>query len=74
MGWPYWQVGGWCTFVEHFNHSRFIRTFRGHVGPVYRATWGPDSRMFITASEDSTIKLWKTKVPVVGKELIDVIG
>ena len=41
---------------------RFIGTFRAHVGPVFRATWAPDSRLVITASEDSTIKLWKTKV------------
>jgi ribosome assembly protein 4 len=41
---------------------RFLQTFRAHVGPVYRATWGPDSRLLITASEDSTIKLWRVKV------------
>ena len=35
---------------------------RGHAGPVYRLTWAGDSRLLVTASEDSTMKLWDAKV------------
>ena len=48
--------------IINLHPIRFIGTFRAHVGPVFRATWAPDSRLLITASEDSTIKLWKVKV------------
>jgi len=44
-------------------------TLRGHVGAVYRVTWGPDSRMLISASEDSTLKLWSLKTYKMIKEL-----
>jgi WD40 repeat protein len=42
--------------------SRFIGTLRAHVGPVYRVTWSSDSRLLVSGSEDSTIKLWDVKV------------
>jgi ribosome assembly protein 4 len=50
------------AFIAQSDTSRFIGTARAHVGPVYRLTWSGDSRLLITASEDSTIKLWDAKV------------
>lgn len=51
----------------------FIRTFRGHLSSVYRLDWSADSRMLISASKDSTLKLWnvgngKIKVDLPGHE------
>ena len=35
----------------------FAATFRGHVGPVYQIAWSADSRMFVSGSKDSTLKV-----------------
>lgn len=37
--------------------NRFIATLRGHVGAVYRLTWSADSRLLVSASKDSTLKV-----------------
>ena len=39
------------------NLGKFVATLRGHVGPVYRLTWSADSRMVVSASKDSTVKV-----------------
>ena len=36
-------------------------TLRGHVAPVYQICWSSDSRMLISASKDSTLKIWDIK-------------
>lgn len=38
--------------------SRFIASLRGHVGSVYQVSWSADSRLLLTASKDSTAKIW----------------
>lgn len=40
---------------------RFVATLRGHVGAVYRLTWSADSRLLVSASKDSTLKIWDLK-------------
>ena len=35
----------------------FVATFRGHVGPVYQVAWSTDSRLFVSGSKDSTLKV-----------------
>lgn len=35
----------------------FMATFRGHVGPVYQVAWSSDSRMFVSGSKDSMLKV-----------------
>lgn len=37
--------------------ARFIATLRGHVAAVYRLSWSADSRMLVSASKDSTLKV-----------------
>lgn len=37
--------------------GHFLATFRGHVGPVYQIAWASDSRMFVSGSKDSTLKV-----------------
>lgn len=38
--------------------GRYLGVLRGHVGPVYRLAWSPDSRFLVTGSSDSTVKTW----------------
>jgi ribosome assembly protein 4 len=40
---------------------RFIASLRGHVGAVYRVSFSSDSRMLVSASKDSTLKLWNLR-------------
>lgn len=32
---------------------------KGHHGPVWSLAYAPDTKLYATASEDGTIKLWK---------------
>ncbi|EGO20546.1 hypothetical protein SERLADRAFT_452632 [Serpula lacrymans var. lacrymans S7.9] len=41
--------------------NRFVATLRGHVGAVYRLAWSADSRMVVSASRDSSVKIWDLK-------------
>jgi len=43
------------------DQDRYLTTFRGHVGEVYQVCWSADSRMFVSGSKDSTMKVWDTK-------------
>jgi ribosome assembly protein 4 len=36
----------------------FVASFRSHVGPVYQVAWSSDSRLFVSGSKDSTLKVW----------------
>ena len=50
---------------------RFIRTLRGHVGAVYQVGWSADSRLVISASKDTTAKVWDIRT---GRILEDLPG
>ena len=41
----------------------FVATFRGHVGPVYQVAWSADSRLFVSGSKDSTLKVHEAASP-----------
>lgn len=49
-----------CQSAGH-GCRRFVATLRGHVGAVYRLTWSADSRLLVSASKDSTLKVWDLK-------------
>ncbi|KAK9798512.1 hypothetical protein WJX73_005780 [Symbiochloris irregularis] len=39
--------------------DQYIRSYSGHLGPIYRVAWSPFSfPYFLTASADWTLKLW----------------
>ena len=37
--------------------GKFVATLRGHVAAVYRLAWSADSRLLVSASKDSTLKV-----------------
>ncbi|KAL3533367.1 hypothetical protein ACH5RR_006888 [Cinchona calisaya] len=41
---------------------RLYTLFQGHSGPVYSATFSPFGDFILSASSDSTIRLWSTKL------------
>lgn len=48
---------------------RFIKTLRGHVGAVYQVGWSADSRMVVSASRDSTVKVWDVRTGKLREDL-----
>jgi len=50
---------------------RFISTLRAHVAPVYQTCFSPDSRLLVSASKDTTLKVWEVRT---GKLSIDLPG
>jgi ribosome assembly protein 4 len=38
-----------------------MANFRGHVGSIYQVAWSADSRLAISGSKDSTLKVWDIK-------------
>jgi ribosome assembly protein 4 len=40
----------------------FVATFTGHVGAVYQIAWSADSRLVVSGSKDSTLKVWACPV------------
>jgi len=41
--------------------GNFIATLRGHIGPVYQVAWSSDSRLLLSGSKDSTLKVWEVR-------------
>lgn len=50
---------------------RFITTFRGHVGAVYQCCFSADSRLLVSSSKDTTLKVWDVRT---GKLATDLPG
>lgn len=45
--------------------------FRSHVESVYQIAFSPDFRLLVSASKDSTLKVWDLKT---GKRMIELPG
>lgn len=67
MGRSDWKVGrakgrrleqtGFEPVLTTVRSFRFVASLRGHVAAVYRVSWSSDSRMLVSASKDSTLKV-----------------
>lgn len=55
--------------------DRFITTLRGHVGSVYQVCWSSDSRLLVSGSKDSTLKVsWTTSIVFFTVEFCSTMG
>ena len=45
-----------------FNHAgAFLHNFHGHIASIYQISWSCDSKFILSASKDSTVKIWNVK-------------
>uniref|UniRef100_A0A3Q3MLI2 Uncharacterized protein n=1 Tax=Labrus bergylta TaxID=56723 RepID=A0A3Q3MLI2_9LABR len=51
--------------------KKYLMSLRGHVGSVYQVAWSADSRLLVSGSSDSTLKVWDVKT---GKLNMDLPG
>lgn len=51
--------------------TRYLTSLRGHVSAVYQIAWSADSRLLVSGSSDSTLKVWDAKMK---KLAIDLPG
>lgn len=48
---------------------RYLASLRGHVSAVYQIAWSADSRLLVSGSSDSTLKVWDTKTKKLAVDL-----
>ena len=50
-------------------NQKVVTVFRGHVGPVYQVSWSADSRLLLSGSKDSTLKIWEIRTKKLKQDL-----
>lgn len=48
---------------------RYLASLRGHVAAVYQIAWSADSRLLVSGSSDSTLKVWDVKAQKLSSDL-----
>ncbi|XP_011923264.1 PREDICTED: notchless protein homolog 1-like, partial [Cercocebus atys] len=49
--------------------TRYLASLRGHVAAVYQIAWSADSRLLVSGSSDSTLKVWDVKAQKLAMDL-----
>ena len=49
--------------------ARYLQSLRGHVAAVYQVAWSADSRLLVSGSSDSTLKVWDVKTAKLSMDL-----
>ena len=57
------------SLVSHSPPGKFLGSCFGHVGAVYQVAWSSDSRLLVSASKDSTVKVWDAKTRKLAMDL-----
>ncbi|KOS19466.1 Serine-threonine kinase receptor-associated protein [Escovopsis weberi] len=52
------EPGTWAKVIRYDDETE-IETHKGHHGPIWSIAFSPDGKLYATASEDGTIKMWK---------------
>uniref|UniRef100_A0A670ZCW2 Uncharacterized protein n=1 Tax=Pseudonaja textilis TaxID=8673 RepID=A0A670ZCW2_PSETE len=48
---------------------KYLTSLRGHVSAVYQIAWSADSRLLVSGSSDSTLKVWDAKTQKLAVDL-----
>lgn len=59
------------TLRKALLESHVRATMRGHTGPVYNASFSPDGKYIVTASDDNTAAVWEAGT---GKKIAELRG
>ena len=52
------EPGTWAKVIRYDDEVE-LDTHKGHHGPIWSIAFSPDGKLYATASEDGTIKMWK---------------
>lgn len=55
--------------ITGFPWPRYLASLRGHVAAVYQIAWSADSRLLVSGSSDSTLKVWDVKAQKLATDL-----
>lgn len=57
------------SIIIFFPWPRYLASLRGHVAAVYQIAWSADSRLLVSGSSDSTLKVWDVKAQKLATDL-----
>lgn len=63
------QLPAPLTAASRLLHTRYMTSLRGHVSAVYQIAWSADSRLLVSGSSDSTLKVWDAKTKKLAVDL-----
>ncbi|KAL7816021.1 WD40 repeat-like protein [Trichoderma aethiopicum] len=52
------EPGTWAKVISYDTEAE-LDVHKGHHGPIWSIAFSPDGKLYATASEDGTIKMWK---------------
>ena len=65
----YWQYEFAVHALTLCVPVRYLQSLRGHVAAVYQVAWSSDSRLLVSGSSDSTLKVWDVKTAKLSMDL-----
>ncbi|XP_055244444.2 notchless protein homolog 1 isoform X1 [Gorilla gorilla gorilla] len=67
--WLITTSASWVQVILLPQPPRYLASLRGHVAAVYQIAWSADSRLLVSGSSDSTLKVWDVKAQKLAMDL-----